>query len=91
MLTTTGEVKVLDFGFAKIEMDETELVRVVELLSLGQPDDGPTAISQEPLFRLLGTPPEHKRRVVCETSHPIPRNEMIKEAVDVTGPTESTT
>jgi hypothetical protein len=55
MLTTTGEVKVLDFGFAKIEMDETELVRVVELLSLGQPDDGPTAISQEPLFRLLGT------------------------------------
>jgi hypothetical protein len=55
MLTTTGQVKVFDFGLAKIEMDETGLVRVVELLRLGQPDDGPTAISQEPLFRLLGT------------------------------------
>ncbi len=43
---------------------------------------GPTAISQEPLFRLLGSPPEHKRRVVYETSHSIPRNEMIKEVVD---------
>ncbi len=43
---------------------------------------GPTAISQEPLFRLLGTPAEHKRRVVYETSHAIPRNEMIKEVVN---------
>lgn len=42
----------------------------------------PTAMSQEPLFKLLGTPPEHKRRVVYETSHIIPRNEMIKEAVN---------
>jgi eukaryotic-like serine/threonine-protein kinase len=43
---------------------------------------GPTAISQEPMFKLLGTPAEHKRRVVYETSHTIPRNEMIKEVVD---------
>jgi dienelactone hydrolase len=43
---------------------------------------GPTAISQEPLFKLLGTPSEHKRRVVYETSHSIPRNEMIREVVD---------
>ena len=42
----------------------------------------PTATSQEPMFRLLGTPAEHKRRVVYETSHTIPRNEMIKEVVD---------
>ena len=43
---------------------------------------GPTAISQEPMFKLLGTPAEHKRRVVYETSHTIPRNEMIKEVVN---------
>ena len=27
----------------------------------------PTATSQEPMFKLLGTPAEHKRRVVYET------------------------
>ncbi len=43
---------------------------------------GPTAISQEPMFKLLGTSAEHKRRVVYETSHTIPRNEMIKEVVN---------
>jgi formylglycine-generating enzyme required for sulfatase activity/dienelactone hydrolase len=42
----------------------------------------PTATSQEPMFKLLGTPAEHKRRVVYESSHRIPRNEMIKEVVD---------
>jgi eukaryotic-like serine/threonine-protein kinase len=42
----------------------------------------PVGTSQEPMFRLLGTPKEHKRRVVCETGHDIPRNEMIKETLD---------
>ena len=42
----------------------------------------PTASSQEPLFELLGTPAEHKRRIVYEASHNIPRNEMIKEVVN---------
>ena len=42
----------------------------------------PTTSSQEPMFALLGTPAEHKRRVVYETSHAIPRNEMIREVVD---------
>ena len=42
----------------------------------------PTASSQEPLFELLGTPAKHKRRVVYEASHNIPRNEMIKEVVN---------
>ena len=42
----------------------------------------PTATTQEPLFKLLGTAPEHKRRVVYETSHIIPRNAMIKEVVN---------
>jgi len=42
----------------------------------------PTDSSQEPLFDLLGTPAEHKRRIVYEASHNIPRHEMIKEVVN---------
>jgi formylglycine-generating enzyme required for sulfatase activity/cephalosporin-C deacetylase-like acetyl esterase/predicted Ser/Thr protein kinase len=42
----------------------------------------PTASSQEPMFRLLGTPNEHKRRVVYDSGHDIPRNEMIKESLN---------
>jgi formylglycine-generating enzyme required for sulfatase activity/tRNA A-37 threonylcarbamoyl transferase component Bud32/cephalosporin-C deacetylase-like acetyl esterase len=42
----------------------------------------PTGTSQEPMFRLLGTPSEHKRRVVYDTGHDIPRSEMIKETLD---------
>jgi eukaryotic-like serine/threonine-protein kinase len=42
----------------------------------------PVGSSQEPMFRLLGTPSEHKRRVVYDTGHDIPRPQMIKETVD---------
>jgi eukaryotic-like serine/threonine-protein kinase len=42
----------------------------------------PPSISQEPMFRLLGTPTEQKRRVVYDTGHDIPRNEMIKESLN---------
>jgi dienelactone hydrolase len=42
----------------------------------------PTATSQEPMFRFLGAPPDQKRRVVYETGHSIPRNELIKETLD---------
>lgn len=42
----------------------------------------PTAPSQEPMFRLLGTPKEHKRRVLYDTGHDVPRNEMIKESLN---------
>ena len=42
----------------------------------------PPETSQVPMFRLLGTPREHKRRVVYETSHNIHRNELIKETLD---------
>jgi len=42
----------------------------------------PVETSQEPMFRFLGSPQEHKRRVVYETGHNIPRNEMIKETLD---------
>jgi pimeloyl-ACP methyl ester carboxylesterase len=42
----------------------------------------PLASSQEPMFRLLGTPKEQKRRVVYDTGHDVPRNELIKESLD---------
>jgi tRNA A-37 threonylcarbamoyl transferase component Bud32/cephalosporin-C deacetylase-like acetyl esterase len=42
----------------------------------------PPETSQEPMFRLLGTPKENKRRIVYETGHDIPRNELIKETLD---------
>ena len=42
----------------------------------------PPGISQEPMFRLLGTPAENKRRVVYDTGHDIPRTEMIKESLN---------
>jgi serine/threonine protein kinase/cephalosporin-C deacetylase-like acetyl esterase len=41
----------------------------------------PVGSSQEPMFRLLGTPSEHKRHVLYDTGHDIPRNEMIKETL----------
>jgi cephalosporin-C deacetylase-like acetyl esterase len=42
----------------------------------------PVGTSQEPMFRLLGTPKEQKRRVLYETGHDIPRAQMIKETLD---------
>jgi eukaryotic-like serine/threonine-protein kinase len=42
----------------------------------------PTASSQEPLFRLLGSSPSEKRRVVFESGHLTPLNLMIKESLD---------
>jgi len=42
----------------------------------------PTETSQLPMFRFLGAVPEHKRRVVYDTAHSIPRNELIKETLD---------
>ena len=42
----------------------------------------PPTISQEPMFRLLGTPTEDKRRVVYDAGHDIPRTEMIKESLN---------
>ena len=42
----------------------------------------PVETSQLPMFQMLGTPKEHKRRVMYETGHNIPRNELIKETLD---------
>jgi eukaryotic-like serine/threonine-protein kinase len=42
----------------------------------------PVGSSQEPMFRLLGTPKEQIHRVVYQTGHDIPRDQMIKETLD---------
>ena len=41
----------------------------------------PTESTQEPMYRFIGAAPEHKRRVVYETGHNIPRPELIKETL----------
>ena len=58
-------------------------VRVPVLMLNGRFDFlSPTATSQEPMFNLLGTPADRKHRIVYESSHGIPRNELIKEVVN---------
>ena len=42
----------------------------------------PVDSSQEPMIRLIGTPKEHKRHVLYDTGHDIPRIEMIKETLN---------
>jgi len=41
----------------------------------------PYELAQIPMFRFLGTAPEHKNHVVYETDHAVPRHEMIKETL----------
>jgi pimeloyl-ACP methyl ester carboxylesterase len=42
----------------------------------------PYETAQIPMFRLFGTPLEHKRHVVYETGHFVPKTQLIKEALD---------
>ena len=42
----------------------------------------PLETSQNPLFRLLGTPPDRKRHVVYEAGHLMPRTLTITETLD---------
>jgi pimeloyl-ACP methyl ester carboxylesterase len=42
----------------------------------------PIETSQLPMFRLLGTPKEHKRYAIFETGHGISRNDLIRETLD---------
>jgi serine/threonine protein kinase/formylglycine-generating enzyme required for sulfatase activity/dienelactone hydrolase len=41
----------------------------------------PAETSQRPMFELLGTPPEHKKRLVFPGGHSVPRTEQIKESL----------
>lgn len=42
----------------------------------------PVETSQQPMFRLFGTPPKDKQHVLFNTGHSIPRNELIKWTLD---------
>jgi serine/threonine protein kinase/formylglycine-generating enzyme required for sulfatase activity/dienelactone hydrolase len=42
----------------------------------------PAATSQRAMFELLGTPPEHKKRLVYPGGHSVPRTVMIKESLE---------
>jgi len=42
----------------------------------------PTGSSQEPMFRLFGTPKEQKRLLLYDTGHDIPANEIIKQTLN---------
>jgi dipeptidyl aminopeptidase/acylaminoacyl peptidase len=42
----------------------------------------PLETSQKPFFELLGTPPEHKKMILYNEGHSLPRNEMIKESLN---------
>jgi cephalosporin-C deacetylase-like acetyl esterase len=58
-------------------------VKVPVLMLNGRFDDiFPVNTSQEPLFRLLGSRKEQKRRVIYETGHDIPKYQLIKEILD---------
>jgi formylglycine-generating enzyme required for sulfatase activity/pimeloyl-ACP methyl ester carboxylesterase len=41
----------------------------------------PPETSQKPLFEMLGTPPDQKKRLVFPGGHSVPRTEMIKESL----------
>ncbi len=41
----------------------------------------PPETSQRPMFELLGTPPEHKKRLIFPGGHSVPRTEMIRESL----------
>jgi dienelactone hydrolase len=41
----------------------------------------PPETSQRPMFELLGTPPEHKKRLVFPGGHSVPRTEQIRESL----------
>jgi hypothetical protein len=61
-----------------------ERVTTPLLMLGGRHDFAQTARLQEELFRVFGTPPEHKRQVIFENAGhwPLPMNEVIRETVD---------
>jgi eukaryotic-like serine/threonine-protein kinase len=76
----------LKFQRALPEADPVNFVRriTIPVLMLNGKYDQffPLETSQIPLFQMLGTPPEHKRHVVYEAGHFVPRPQLAKETLD---------
>ena len=76
----------LKFQRALPEADPVNFVRriTVPVLMLNGKYDQffPLETSQVPMFQMLGTPPEHKRHVLYEAGHFVPRPQLAKETLD---------
>lgn len=76
----------LMFFRAQAEVDQINFVSRVTLpvLMLNSRYDFllPVETTQIPFFQLLGTPPEHKRQFIYESSHFVPRADLIKETLN---------
>jgi hypothetical protein len=42
----------------------------------------PEPSTQVPFYNLLGSPKDQKKRMVYDSGHAVPRNELIKETLD---------
>lgn len=73
----------LEFEPARPEVEPVNFlprIRIPTLMINGRYDFFfPLETSQDPMFRLLGTPPDQKRHVVEEGSHFVPRTRLIQE------------
>jgi predicted Ser/Thr protein kinase/predicted esterase len=84
----TAVLYVAGFRFQKqkAEVDPFHFVsrvRIPVLMLNGRYDSFfPYQTAQLPMFRLLGTPEEHKRQLLYDTGHNIPRNQLIKESLE---------
>jgi dienelactone hydrolase/predicted Ser/Thr protein kinase len=76
----------LEFQRALPEADQINFVTrvTVPVLMLNGRYDHffPVESSQNPLFRLLGTPEKDKKHVIYETGHAVPRKDFIRESLD---------
>jgi dienelactone hydrolase/tRNA A-37 threonylcarbamoyl transferase component Bud32 len=58
-------------------------VKIPVLVLSGRYDyNFPDEASSRPFFERLGTPPEHKRRILYDTGHNLPFNEAVKETLN---------
>jgi formylglycine-generating enzyme required for sulfatase activity/dienelactone hydrolase/predicted Ser/Thr protein kinase len=58
-------------------------VRIPVLMLNGRHDSFfPHETAQVPMFKLLGTPEEHKRHLIYDTGHGAPRDQLIKESLE---------